>query len=89
MIKFFWLRDYRHLQKHHELFATLASDAYSEGPVHSGLPVSSQVREVAKASCDLRDPFQICQSPFGCSCKIILSPVRACFHDTSMFVLQL
>jgi hypothetical protein len=53
------------------------------------LLVSAHVRQVAKASSDLADPLQISQSLFACSCKIILSAVPVCFHDTSMSVLQL
>jgi hypothetical protein len=54
-----------------------------------GLLVSNRRIQVAKTSRDLADPLQIWQSLFGCSYEITLLPVRVCFHDTSVSMLQL
>jgi hypothetical protein len=54
-----------------------------------GLLISNRGIQVAKTSRDLVDPLQIWQNTFACSYKNIILPVRVCFHDISMSVLQL
>jgi hypothetical protein len=52
----------------------------------TGLLALSQVTEVAKTFRELADALQIWQSSFVCSYKVILSRLRVCFHDISVFV---
>jgi hypothetical protein len=54
-----------------------------------GFPVLNWGIQVAKTSRTLGDPLQIWQSPFACSYKIILLPVRIFLYDTSLSMRRL
>jgi hypothetical protein len=89
VIKFFWPREDWPRKIHQELLPRLEVTPTLKTRSSTGLLVLNRVTQVAKTYRDLADPLQIWQSPFACSSKIILSPVRICFHDTSVSVLQL
>jgi hypothetical protein len=85
----FLVREYCTRQTHQELLTILGSDPSSEDSVQYWVARFQSGVEVAKLSRDLADTFQTWQSSFACSYKIVLLPVRVCFHDTSVSVRQL